>query len=262
MKRNVALVAMVLACLLVGASAFAAVINPFNTRQVTVNPTPWAAYGEIDLQAAINMLYSGVNVNTDQKSVGMWGASTLLAPSLAPKLYFEFAGNNASNVFGIWSGTDTSSITTLKVFEGSASGILNASGGSQWAGAGTSALLDWDTSGLLTITGGAGVNNVAGFSGINQNAFGFYLETGAGVKFYTVDQLNGGYAQVLAFNPTGNDWVFAFEDTSLGNGSDADYQDMIVKVESLRPVPEPGTMMLLGSGLVGLAGWGRKKFRK
>jgi hypothetical protein len=33
-------------------------------------------------------------------------------------------------------------------------------------------------------------------------------------------------------------------------------------IETAAPVPEPGTMMLLGSGMIGLAGWGRKKFKK
>jgi hypothetical protein len=28
------------------------------------------------------------------------------------------------------------------------------------------------------------------------------------------------------------------------------------------PVPEPTTIILLGTGLIGLAGWGRKKFKK
>jgi len=95
-------------------------------------------------------------------------------------------------------------------------------------------------------------------------SFGFLLKSGNN-NFYGDDSLNSGSAaQMLTFAGTGsyaNAYWFAFEDIQLGS-SDKDYNDLVFYAQSINPVPEPGTMMLLGSGLIGLAGWGRKKFRK
>jgi len=71
------------------------------------------------------------------------------------------------------------------------------------------------------------------------------------VHFYAFDVAD-------LFEDSNNVWLIAFED--LHNLGDADYNDLVAEVKEVAPIPEPATMLVVGSGLIGLAVLGRRRF--
>ena len=192
---------------------------------------PQIAVGGGSLQGYFNGVGESINVNTDQNAVQTW--VTTVSNNATFTLMIELAGFAGSNNIGLYNAGDVAP-ALMQVFPGAATAGWFAT--TSWRSGPTRVIVNlFDQDAVF--------QGSTTYLGADASNFGYYL-SGPGGLFYTQDARNGGVAQALAYAGTGNNagqWWLCWEDLPIGGGSDQDYDDAVLFLESVNPTPVMST---------------------
>jgi hypothetical protein len=216
--------------------------------------------GESSLQGSFNSMLGANTLSATTSCVddGDDAAWSTVGSIGQIDILLELAGNASTNVFGVYDLNNPNA--RLSVFDGADT-------------VGDQAVLRL----RQTVNGWRVSVQEVGASGwshqfISTSAFGFYLSVQGEGTFYSQTSRNAdGVDHLYAYQGTDTpfltgplqgeffsrqDYILAWED--LLGGGDGDYQDFVAVVQDITPVPLPPAVVLLISGLVGLAGVSRR----
>ncbi len=228
MKKHLLLLTCIMIAFLLSGTTAAALSLSFDTAEYKLDfgtSSDGAAIGNIEdvLLNNADSLLGSIYSGVAAITLQRVSQQTFTGSGVQADLLAEYAGYAAGNVLGWYDVANSDNATPI--FTGS-----DASGASY----------DKDFVGPVT--------------------FGFYLDPNGDSTNRMYSGMTPDQAVIYKVLEFDNEYIVGFEDLLL-QGSDRDYQDLIARAQ-VAPVPEPGTIILLGTGLIGLAGLGRKKFKR
>ena len=193
--------------------------------------TPQIAFNSASLQARLNGFGESINVLSQQNVSLVWGST--VSTNATMTIQFELAGNPHGNEIGI---------AALNAAGNQVTGLDPVFPSANLA-SGWFAVASFRPGNLLKVNlfdPSAALITTLSYSGVNRSLFAYYVKN-AGGTFNSHDGFNAdGKAHALAFAGTGQNtgcWWLTFEDASISNYANADFDDALLFMESLNPTP-------------------------